>query len=60
MSCAICGVLTNHTTQQHEAAALAQTLCWECGLAPKMDDDPDARLCSACWHEHVVGRLGAD
>ena len=49
MTCASCGTLTNHTTAQHEQAQMEQSMCVECGAAPKMDDDPDTRVCMGCW-----------
>lgn len=47
MNCAICGIITNHSTEQHEQAVIEQQLCTQCGQ-PHQQDEPDAHLCRAC------------
>lgn len=51
--CGECGCVTNHTTEQHEEAAYS---CQECG-EPVENDDPEARLCTACWQEYQEWRF---
>ena len=60
MSCAECGTLTNHTTAQHEEAQMEQSMCIECGVTPKMDDDPDTRLCAGCRTSELMAYYTPD
>lgn len=54
--CRECGGMTNHTTRQHRDMEAEQMKCHECGVNDKMDDDPDTRVCRACYEESIEWR----
>ena len=56
LSCAQCGILTNHTTAQHEAAMIPRCVDCDADLT-QWTDDPEARRCPMCHDEDMMYRF---